>query len=170
MATAVAGLAAALQASVNDVTTRQRIQAARTQAQESLFCYDTLRRHPAGLGDTTFLTFGSQVGNPFVRDCFAGRFESLKVRRWSHLFNPDDHVLTAPVRINAPNFAQVEAKFDTPGDVLNHDPICYFNHANTQGRVWLDVAGGAPSRSVTRGFETLHTAAKRPRRRALLVR
>jgi hypothetical protein len=135
----------------------------------SLVCYDTLRRNPGGLGGKTLITFGSQIGNPFVRDCFAGRIEPLKVRQWYHLFNPDDHVLTAHLRISAPNFAEVQTAFDKPGDILNHDPVYYFNHTNTQGRVWPDVAGGAASRSVTRGFERLRTAARRPRQRALLV-
>jgi metacaspase-1 len=143
----------------------------------SLGCYDAFRRNPGAVADKTFMTFGSQIGNPCVRDVFAGRIEPLNVRRWYHLFNRDDHVLTAHIRIEAPNFAEVLTEFDKPGDVLNHDPLFYFNHKNTRARVWPDVAGGRASRSVTRAFCAIDkavtsgraTAAGRPDRRALLV-
>ncbi|MBI3491089.1 MAG: caspase family protein, partial [Acidobacteria bacterium] len=135
----------------------------------SLVCYDTFRRNPGALANKTLLTFGSQIGNPCVRDCFAGRIEPLRAKQWYHLYNRDDHVLTAHVRLDAPNFAEVLTEFDKPGDILNHDPIFYFNHQNTQARVWPDVAGGRASRSVTRAFVPLAKAAARPDRRALLV-
>jgi len=144
----------------------------------SLACYDTFRRTPGALANKAFMTFGSQIGNPCVRDVFAGRIEPLRARQWYHLYNRDDHVLTAHIRIDAPNFAEVLTEFDKPGDVLNHDPIFYFNHQNTQTRVWPDVAGGKPSRSVTRSFGAIDkalttaprvTPSRRPDRRALLV-
>lgn len=136
----------------------------------SLVCYDAFRRNPDAIANKTLVTFGSQIGNPFVRDCFAGRLERLRrAKQWYHLFNREDHVLTAHVRLDAPNFAEVLTEFDKPGDVLNHDPIFYFNHENTQTRVWPDIAGGKASRSVTRGFAPVSKAAARPDRRALLV-
>ena len=53
----------------------------------SLVCYDTFRRNPAALTNKVLVTFGSQIGNPFVRDCFAGRIEPLDARAWYHLYN-----------------------------------------------------------------------------------
>ena len=144
----------------------------------SLICYDAFRRVPGALSDKTFIALGSQIGNPCVRNWFAGRIEPLNARRWYHLYNPADHVLTAHIGIDAANFAEVLTPFDQPGDVLNHDPVLYFDHANTQAQVWPDVAGGRPARSVARGFESIgkasapairKTAAGRIDRRALLV-
>src|SRR5262245_43001355 len=58
----------------------------------SLICYDAFRRNPGTLAERVFITFGSQIGNPFVRDALAGRIEPLDARMWYHLYNPDDHV------------------------------------------------------------------------------
>lgn len=116
----------------------------------TLICYDTFRRNPGTLRDRAFVTLGSQIGNPFVRDCFAGRIKELDARMWYHLYNPDDHVFTAELRVQAPNFVEIQTKFDKPNDLLNHDAIWYFNHANTQNRVWLDLAGARPPRDLRR--------------------
>src|SRR5262249_36524483 len=43
----------------------------------SLICYDTFLRNPAALSGKYFVSLGSQIGNPFVRDIFAGRLEPL---------------------------------------------------------------------------------------------
>ena len=141
----------------------------------TLVCYDTFRREPAAITNKTFMTFGSQIGNPCVRDCFAGRIEPVKARQWYHLFNREDHVLTAHIKIGAPNFSEVATEFDKAGDILNHDPVMYLNHDNTRTRVWPDIAGGRTSRRVSRTFSTIDKAmAPRPEtaapdRRALLI-
>ena len=70
----------------------------------SLICYDTFVRNPKEIKDRVFVSFGSQIGNPAVRDVFAGRIEALASRKWYHLFNPDDHVMTYPVKVAADNF------------------------------------------------------------------
>src|SRR5690242_5226031 len=142
----------------------------------SLVSYDTFRRNPRSIADKVFVTFGSQIGNPFVRDCFAGRIEPLdRARMWYHLYNDRDHVFTAPIRLQAQNFVQIDAEFDKPLDVLNHDPVYYFNHANTQARVWFDLSGAANvSRSLRRTAVRLADVRepappRTPDRRALLV-
>jgi hypothetical protein len=67
----------------------------------TLVCYDTFRRNPALLEGKALVTCGSQIGNPFVRDAFAGRIGAIDgARRWYHLFNREDHVLTARIRID----------------------------------------------------------------------
>ena len=135
----------------------------------SLICYDTFQRNRGSISNSTLVTFGSQIGNPFVRDCFAGRIEALDTRMWYHLYNPDDQVFTAELRIQAPNFAEVETPFDKPNDVLNHDPVWYFNHANTQSRVWFDLSGARPARTLSRDRRTTRVLRRTPERRALLV-
>jgi hypothetical protein len=135
----------------------------------SLICYDAFQRNPGTISNSTFVTFGSQIGNPFVRDCFAGRIEALDARMWYHLYNPDDHVFTAELRIQAPNFAEIDTPFDKPNDVLNHDPVWYFNHANTQSRVWFDLSGATRARALSRDRRTSRVLQRTPERRALLV-
>jgi hypothetical protein len=82
---------------------------------------------------------------------------------------PDDHVFTAEIRIEEPNFAEIQTPFDKPNDLLNHDPIWYFNHDNTTNQVWPDVAGARPARTLTRDRQTSRAVAVRRERRALLI-
>ena len=96
---------------------------------------------------TITMNIGSQIANPFVCDCLAGRIEPLDARMWYHLYNDDDHVFTAELRLQSDRFAQILTSFDKPSDFLNHDPIYYFNHANTQARVWFDIASPRPARA-----------------------
>lgn len=135
----------------------------------SLGCYDVLRRRPKAGADRVLVTCGSQIGNPFVRDSFAGRIEPLEVRRWYHLYNPQDHVFTARIGLSASNLTEVMTEFDKPRDLLNHDPLWYFNHPNTRTSVWLDVARPARVRAFERQVSALRSVTARPRRRALLV-
>ncbi len=143
----------------------------------SLVSYDTFRRNPRLMAGKVYVTFGSQIGNPFVRDCFAGRIEPLdRARMWYHLYNDEDHVCTAPIRVDADNFVQIDAEFDKPLDALNHDAVMYLNHANTQSRVWLDLSGAtnvarALQRTTARmtGTRGPATRVPTPDRRALLV-
>jgi hypothetical protein len=158
-----------LRARVLDAVATKRPDVVCAHSLGSLICYDTFQRNPGALTDRAFVTLGSQIGNPFVRDCFAGRIEPLAARMWYHLYNPDDHVFTAELRIQAPNFVEIQARFDKPNDLLNHDPIWYFNHGNTQNRVWLDLSGARPPRTLTRDVRTARALGARPGRRALLI-
>jgi hypothetical protein len=135
----------------------------------SLICYDTFRRDPAALTGKVLVTFGSQIANPFVRDCLAGRIEPLDARMWYHLYNDDDHVFTAELRLHSDKFAQIGTHFDKPNDALNHDPIYYLNHANTHARVWFDIAAPRPARSLAREARLTRTVTEPPNRRALLI-
>jgi hypothetical protein len=135
----------------------------------SLICYDTFRRNPAALSGKVFVTFGSQIANPFVRDCLAGRIEPLDARMWYHLYNDDDNVFTAELRLHSDSFAQIGTHFDKPGDALNHDPIYYFNHANTQARVWFDIGAPRQTRSLAREARLTKAVTEPPNRRALLI-
>jgi len=134
----------------------------------SLVSYDTFRRNPGALAGKVLITLGSQIGNPFVRDCLAGRIEPLDARMWYHLYNDDDNVFTAGLRLQSDRFAQILTHFDKPNDILNHDPIYYFNHASTQARGWFDVASARP-RALAREARLTRTVTTPPNRRALLI-
>lgn len=136
----------------------------------SLICYDTFLRNAAAIRGKTFVSLGSQIGNPCVRDAFAGRLEGLsEASRWFHLYNPDDHVLTADIRLSAGNFDEVGTRFDIPDDPLNHDAAHYLGHPNTRSTVWRLLSGAKVERSLSRGLATFEKASAKPTRRALLV-
>ena len=136
----------------------------------TLICYDAFQRERPAIAGRTLVTLGSQIGNPFVRDFFAGRIEPLaRARRWFHLYNPDDRVFTTELRIQADNFTAVQTAFDKPNDPLNHDAIWYFDHANTQNSVWVALSGAEPARTVSRGRDAGRRLGTRPARRALLI-
>lgn len=135
----------------------------------SLICYDTFRRNPGALAGKVLVTLGSQIANPFVRDCLAGRIEPLDARTWYHLYNDDDQVFTAELRLQSARFAQILTHFDKPNDILNHDPIYYFNHASAQARIWFDIAGARPARVLAREVRLSRNVTVPPNRRALLI-
>lgn len=142
----------------------------------SLICYDTFRLMPDLLKGRTFVTFGSQIGNPFVRSTFAGRIEELtKVRKWYHLFNPNDRAFAQELRLTSESFVQVNAEF-TEG-IINHDAIRYLTHPNVVRTLWYDLATStAPQAAVTPGARAIdrtnqafHVVSRKPDRRALLI-
>ncbi len=108
----------------------------------SLICYDLFQKNPTALvmnGDKAgrvFVSLGSQIGNPFVRDQFGGRIDLLKnVDRWFHLFNPHDDAFTAKIRLSNGKFQQLITEFDIDG-VLDHEATEYLGHPNTANVVW----------------------------------
>ena len=135
----------------------------------SLICYDTYARNAGEIRNKVFVSFGSQIGNPAVRDVFAGRIQGLECRKWYHLFNPDDHVMTYPLRNADGNFKQVITEFDVPNDVLNHDATRYLAHANAVATLWRDVAGGPQPREFVNAARGVAEVTDRPDRRALLI-
>ena len=137
----------------------------------SLISYDTLLQAggEANVASLKFISFGSQIGNPFVRSVFGGRIESPPIAHWFHLFNEDDNVLTAPLRVNESNFTQVETPFDLPLDPLNHDAPTYLGHANAVNSAWSAIAGGSRRALVSRSLESVGKMKRTPIRRALLV-
>ena len=115
----------------------------------SLLAYDTLRRDEVAGGtlakDLTFVTFGSQIGNPAVRSVFGGRVEPLEsCRFWWHLYNQEDDVFTCPIGLPAGDrFRQVDTFFDLPG-FADHDGASYLGHEQASLTVWQDLAATAP--------------------------
>ncbi|HZN47774.1 MAG TPA: caspase family protein [Ramlibacter sp.] len=139
---------------------RERVARAIQQAQPdivlahslgSLIAYDTLRRDEVAGGtlaqDLTYVSFGSQIGNPAVRSVFGGRIEPLEsCRFWWHLFNAEDDVFTCPVGLpSGGRFRQVDTFFDIAG-YADHDGATYLRHEQASLTVWQDLAA-----SVGRG-------------------
>ncbi len=136
----------------------------------SLLTYDALVHEPPTAEGRTIVTFGSQIGAPFVRAVFGGRIAPLaRAARWYHLYNPEDHAFTAPLALSAPNFEQVMVPFDAPDDALNHDAAAYLAHPNVRESLWRAVAAPAPSRGILRRDALAQRALRRPTHRALLV-
>lgn len=134
----------------------------------TLISYDTFVR---GTGRTAIagrrlITFGSQIGNPFVRSTLGGRIVPLKrARDWYHLYNSEDAAFASPIELDAANFVQVSTEFDEPG-MLDHSAVEYLSHPNTVTDVWREIA----SAKALPGVRAV-TAPAKPRvaRRALLV-
>ena len=135
----------------------------------SLIAYDLFARDQGVLQDRTFVSLGSQIGNPFVRSVFGGRLVPLQAAHWYHLYNTGDDVFTAPIRLPGPEFEQVDTPFDLPG-IGDHAALAYLGHENAVNRVWRALAPPrGPSRALARTQRAL-AATSRPRvRRALLV-
>jgi len=139
----------------------------------SLVAFDYLRNDPrAALPTSTLVTFGSQIGNVFVRNrLWPGRFTLPPVKQWFHLFNDADRVFTADVPLQgSPAFTEVL----TPSPA-GHAPTRtaegpgYLDHEATQREVWSVLATPAATRDYTRSVAVQRAAKRKPRRRALLI-
>jgi metacaspase-1 len=131
------------------------------------------------LKNAHYVTFGSQIGNPFVLGNLThGRVERLAVRHWHHLYNRHDDIFTAPLRVQGmENFNQLLTAFDLSG-VGDHDATAYMSHDVTRSSFWAPLidSAGRPRRARTaaRGStepwsRAITKSARPPRRRALLV-
>ena len=149
----------------------------------SLITYNTFS-HPEKeeivehLKRVNYVTFGSQIGNPFVMgNLTPGRIEPLELGKWYHLYNSHDHMFTAPIRLfGCDNFEQVDTDFDIKG-FFDHSPVNYLQHAATAERVWRPITrkmlhptrSDFPSRQKIRTTNYSTRPIRRPRHRALLI-
>ena len=146
----------------------------------SLIAYDTFIRNSNAelVSSRTLVTFGSQIGSPFVRAHFAGRIVPLPCEHWYHLFNEEDDLFTAPIRLAASNFEQVDCFFDIAG-LADHDACEYLRHTSLSTVVWRELLSSARFRRASRSAradvsvrggpsgQTRHRGTRQ--RRALLV-
>ncbi|MBI1899666.1 MAG: caspase family protein [Planctomycetia bacterium] len=88
-----------------------------------------------------YVTLGSQLGNAFVtRNLTPGRIVMPPAESWYHLYNSEDDVFTAPVRLpGEPKFLQLDTYFDIEG-FADHDAIEYLKHPATVGTLWQPLA------------------------------
>jgi hypothetical protein len=139
----------------------------------SLVAYDTFT-HPqtaSAAKGKVFVSFGSQIANPWVAGHFAaGRIRPLEhAAHWFHLFNRHDELFTAPIRIVADNFEQVDTPFDLPG-ALEHSHEAYLGHRETLARVWSYLAASRVAPGLTRRPARARAIRlPQPTRKALIV-
>lgn len=121
-----------------------------------------------------YVTIGAQIGNPFVvGNLTYGRIDPLKVRFWHHLYNKEDDVFTAPIRLpSATNFEQTDTEFDIAG-FADHKAEEYIAHANAIENVWRPISEMTIDKKAfgpaARRRAKLSRAPKEKSQRALLV-
>lgn len=143
----------------------------------SLVTFDLLHNDARAnsLSKFHYLTFGSQIGNPFVRSrLWPGRMIMPGVLSWTHLFNPKDPVLTAKITIpDEPGFHQfITESAAGHSPTTDKDGPGYLDHPVTEQLVWpvLATAGTAPAaREYKRRLGIATRALERPHRRALII-
>lgn len=129
----------------------------------SLVCYDSFSGNGASLiKGRCFVSCGSQIGNPFVIGNFAaGRLSGLpEAKFWYHLYNTEDDVFTAKIKLSDANFAQIETYFDIPGPV-DHDVRQYMRHGRTSATVWSDALMALHGNSLPRVRSTVVPASSK---------
>ncbi len=148
----------------------------------SLISYDAISQNQDLVAARTYVTLGSQIGNPFVLNQWAGgRVVGLPgARQWYHLFNPHDPVLTAGINRSDDNFMQIDATSTVEG-LDAHDALLYFQNPNVRQTVWMALAGsqgkdltpdaGISAKGAWLAEETARViiGSRRAKRRALLV-
>ena len=129
------------------------------------------------LGKAKYVTFGSQIGNPFViGNLTEGRIARLDVDFWYHLYNENDDVFTAPIRMpGVENFEQTDTPFDDEG-FADHSAESYFKHRATIENVWRQIGAdalGARLFSTAQGLKARRITPKvqksRQKQKALLI-
>ncbi len=142
----------------------------------ALVAYDTFSdpKLKDWIAGRAFISFGSQIANRFVLgNLRAGRIEEIPAEQWYHLYNPDDDIFTAPIRLSSANFRQVVTKFDLPG-FGDHDAVKYLGHRQAITDAWGPLVRAHQTKDgIEFGFETTRAWFEKevtePRRRALLV-
>ncbi len=136
----------------------------------SLVAYDTFvhPKHTGLMKGRVFVTFGSQIGNPFVRSQYAGRIRMIDCEHWYHLYNAEDDIFTAPIRLFDKNFEQVDCFFDIAG-MADHDAPVYLAHPNASTPVWVDLVSSKKTRAASRRERARVQRGGEHRHRALLI-
>ncbi|MDF9774702.1 alkaline phosphatase family protein [Pseudomonas baetica] len=151
----------------------------------SLIGYDALRRSVAKKGSAlkridgrVFVSFGSPIALPLVmREVWGGRVLRLSengrgIRRWFHLYNPNDGLLTRP--ITSPDSARVDlqTEFSVPlrDDLLdlNHAAQAYLSSPTSQTSLWPQLARDVVAARALEVPAFLSRSGQR-KRRALVV-
>ena len=142
----------------------------------SLVAYDTFTTPDTAeaVKGRIFVTLGSQIANPFIAGNFlAGRVVPLsKARHWYHLYNEEDAVFTAPIRLFEDNFTQLNTYFDERG-FADHSASEYLSHPVVADEVWTRLLAESRYRGMLtaskRATRSLPSWSRPRDRRALLV-
>jgi hypothetical protein len=118
------------------------------------------------------VTFGSQIGNIFVRsERFGGRIRGIGAKYWFHLFNPQDKVFTAQIKEPIVNFEQLMAESPAGHDALTDNVAKpgYLQHPVMRDHIYSVLATTPGVRALENRQRAMAKIRKRPERRALLV-
>ncbi|MBV8141355.1 MAG: caspase family protein [Verrucomicrobia bacterium] len=142
----------------------------------TLLCYDLFTFDTVGgekINGRTFLSFGSQIDNTFVKaKAWGGRVRMIAAKQWYHLFNHQDPAFTA--EIQEPGVANfLEVVTDSPA---GHSATAqganpgYLDHPNTFGSVWQPLARPKILGDLTRALAVATAPTPHPpSHRALLI-
>jgi C1A family cysteine protease len=137
----------------------------------SLLCYDFFANDARGktaFQNGTFITFGSQIGNTFVKDrMWNGQVEMIPVARWINLYNPNDPVFVASLDVLATSFYQFVPVFGSaPFDSSAHEATQgsghpgYLDNPVTDKYVWPLLAGGSMASLIERNMRIMKRTPK----------
>lgn len=137
----------------------------------TLLTYDFLVNDPRGktaFNNGTLITFGTQIGNTFVKDkMWGGNVGPVNVKMWYNLYNPNDPVFVAPANVTANNFQQWTTVFgESFFDLTAHDvtvlPTCshpgYLDNSTTVKNLWPALAGGTMAKLIARNIQIMKRA------------
>jgi len=134
----------------------------------AIIAYDALSHLP-GRRELILVTAGSQLGNVFVRQFFAGRLDPPAITSWFDLHNRFDETLTAPTRLLGPTFQTIDTPFQASGSI-EEDALGYLTHSATRDDVWRVIAGGRLTGTLARVEKAFRFESRAaPERRALLI-
>jgi hypothetical protein len=136
----------------------------------SLVAYDVFARQPDQVKGCAFVTIGSPLGLRLVRSVFGGRIvQPRKAKFWLHLFNPEDCPSVGPLRLAAPNFAEIEVAFQNrPMDSESVEE--YLNHTSIRHHLWRLAVPAVPTVHPSRPMlGDIFVRPPAPTRRALVV-
>ncbi len=130
----------------------------------TLLSYDLFVNDPRGktiFPNGTLITFGTVIGNPFVKDkMWGGQVGMINVKQWYNLYNPNDPVFVAPVDVAAVNFQQFTTVFGgTQFDLSAHEATQgsghpgYLDNPTTNAYLWPALAGGNMAKLIARNLQ-----------------
>jgi metacaspase-1 len=142
----------------------------------TLLCYDLFTFDDTGrqrIQDRTFVSFGSQIGNTFVKaKAWGGRVPMISAKQWYHLFNHQDAAFTAEIQEpGCTNFLEVvtDSAAGHAATTAGNNPG-YLDHPNTILSVWQPLARPTAARLLTRAFGAADAKAPQPpSHRAVLI-
>ncbi|HZJ37603.1 MAG TPA: caspase family protein [Chthoniobacterales bacterium] len=144
----------------------------------SIICYDTFtsREGSGSCNGRYFITFGSQIGNSFLKAAhFGNRIHDVGQKYWFHLYNKSDPVLTHRILDHVPNFEEISWDDDVAGHEAVTDLTAIPDHAGylqrdlTWDHVYRILATRPTPRTLAVRGERFRKTIQARNRRALLI-
>jgi len=144
----------------------------------SIICYDTFtsREGSGACNGRYFITFGSQIGNPFLKAAhFGNKIHDVGQKYWFHLYNKSDPVLTHRILDHVPNFEEISWDDDVAGHEAVTDLTAIPDHAGylqrdlTWDHVYRILATRPTPRTLAVRGERFRKTIQARNRRALLI-